>query len=165
MVRSGSIPKCERQVASGAESWPSCRNLRDRNSSKSRKAEFLAGLDEELRQFAKGKLIPHEEVKAQFMSRSQSLLLRVTISQLRQKFSSRFHEEESVSTVRKFPFLELSPMTYFLASLHFIPKPASWMVAVRCRGSRRKEHRGFDILSYAPESVQRNEGSDGRRTV
>ena len=32
------------------------------------KAEFLAGLDEGLRQIAEGKLIPHEEVKAQLKS-------------------------------------------------------------------------------------------------
>jgi predicted transcriptional regulator len=32
------------------------------------KAEFLAGLDEGLRQIAEGKLIPHEEVKVQFKS-------------------------------------------------------------------------------------------------
>jgi predicted transcriptional regulator len=32
------------------------------------KAEFLAGLDEGLRQIAEHKLIPHEEVKAQFES-------------------------------------------------------------------------------------------------
>jgi predicted transcriptional regulator len=30
------------------------------------KAEFLAGLDEGLRQIAEGKLIPHEEVKEEF---------------------------------------------------------------------------------------------------
>ena len=32
------------------------------------KAEFLAGLDEGLRQIAEGKLIPHEEVKKEFRS-------------------------------------------------------------------------------------------------
>ena len=32
------------------------------------KAEFLAGLDEGLRQIAERKLIPHEDVKAQFES-------------------------------------------------------------------------------------------------
>jgi hypothetical protein len=32
------------------------------------KAQFLAGLDEGLKQIAEGKLIPHEEVKAQFNS-------------------------------------------------------------------------------------------------
>jgi predicted transcriptional regulator len=32
------------------------------------KAKFLAGLDEGLKQIAEGKLIPHEEVKAQFNS-------------------------------------------------------------------------------------------------
>jgi predicted transcriptional regulator len=32
------------------------------------KAEFLAGLDEGLRQIAEGKLIPHEEVKKDFRS-------------------------------------------------------------------------------------------------
>jgi predicted transcriptional regulator len=32
------------------------------------KAEFLAGLDEGLRQIAEGKLIPHEEVKEEFRS-------------------------------------------------------------------------------------------------
>jgi hypothetical protein len=32
------------------------------------KAEFLAGLDEGLRQIAEGKLIAHEAVKAQFKS-------------------------------------------------------------------------------------------------
>ena len=32
------------------------------------KAEFLAGLDEGLRQIAEGKLIPHEEVKEEFGS-------------------------------------------------------------------------------------------------
>ena len=32
------------------------------------KAEFLAGLEEGLRQIEEGKLIPHEEVKAQFKS-------------------------------------------------------------------------------------------------
>ena len=32
------------------------------------KAEFLAGLDEGLRQITEGKLIPHEEVKAEFKS-------------------------------------------------------------------------------------------------
>jgi predicted transcriptional regulator len=32
------------------------------------KAEFLAGLDEGLRQIADGKLIPHEEVKEVFKS-------------------------------------------------------------------------------------------------
>jgi predicted transcriptional regulator len=32
------------------------------------KAEFLARLDEGLRQIAEGKLIPHEEVKTQFKS-------------------------------------------------------------------------------------------------
>ena len=33
------------------------------------KAEFLAGLDEGLRQIAEGELIPHEEVKEEFRSR------------------------------------------------------------------------------------------------
>ena len=33
-----------------------------------KKAEFLAGLDEGLRQIAEGKLIAHEEVKARFQS-------------------------------------------------------------------------------------------------
>jgi predicted transcriptional regulator len=32
------------------------------------KAEFLAGLDEGLRQIAEGKLIPHEEVQEEFRS-------------------------------------------------------------------------------------------------
>ena len=32
------------------------------------KAEFLAGLDEGLRQVAQGKLVPHDEVKVQFQS-------------------------------------------------------------------------------------------------
>jgi len=32
------------------------------------KAEFLAGLDEGLRQTAEGKLIPHEDVRAPFES-------------------------------------------------------------------------------------------------
>jgi predicted transcriptional regulator len=32
------------------------------------KAEFLAGLDEGLRQIAEGQLIPHEEVKKEFRS-------------------------------------------------------------------------------------------------
>jgi predicted transcriptional regulator len=32
------------------------------------KAEFLAGVDEGLRQIAEGKLIPHEEVKEEFRS-------------------------------------------------------------------------------------------------
>ena len=32
------------------------------------KAEFLAGLDEGLRQITEGKLIPHEEVKEEFRS-------------------------------------------------------------------------------------------------
>jgi predicted transcriptional regulator len=32
------------------------------------KAEFLAGLDEGLRQIAEGKLIPHEEGKKEFRS-------------------------------------------------------------------------------------------------
>jgi predicted transcriptional regulator len=32
------------------------------------KAEFLAGLEEGLRQVAEGLLVPHDEVKAQFQS-------------------------------------------------------------------------------------------------
>ena len=32
------------------------------------KAEFLAGLDQGLRQISEGKLIPHEEVKKEFRS-------------------------------------------------------------------------------------------------
>jgi predicted transcriptional regulator len=32
------------------------------------KAQFLAGLDEGLRQIAEGKLIPHEEVQEEFSS-------------------------------------------------------------------------------------------------
>ena len=32
------------------------------------KAEFLAGLDEGLKQIGEGKLIPHEEVKKEFRS-------------------------------------------------------------------------------------------------
>ena len=35
-------------------------------------------------------------------------VIEATIGHLREKFSSRFHEAEAVSNVRKFPFLEFS---------------------------------------------------------
>jgi hypothetical protein len=46
------------------------------------KAEFLASLDEGLRQIAEGKLLSHEEVKAQFKSWPKLLSLRLATKQL-----------------------------------------------------------------------------------